>query len=153
QLEQDRRMLERLDEIRLQQAGAEVPKAGPAYKQAFQEYGLDPGAKDREEAAARIRRMPELLRAAVIAALEEWARIANPDEKKELNNLIRLVDPDAWRHQLREAVSRKDRAALEKLAREVEVRRQPVFALLLLARSLQATGAGPSAVTLLRQVQ
>src|SRR5262249_51938027 len=62
-------------------------------------------------------------------------------------------DTDTWRQSVRAARARNDRPALERLAREVDVRDQPAEELFLLGMSLNQRGARESALAQLRRGQ
>jgi tetratricopeptide (TPR) repeat protein len=154
ELEKDRRLLERLEEIRLGQAAGARGEAGRAYEQAFREVGVAGAKKDIDAVAARLRRSP--VRDAAIAALDDWMRLAakdSPEVREWLQDLVRAADPDPWRNRLREAVARKDRAALQKLAGEPDVGQQRSATICLLANSLRESGAAAGAIALLRRAQ
>ena len=63
--------------------------------------------------------------------------------------MVDSADDDPWRKRLRAVRGTGDRAALEQLAREVDVADQPPQILILLERALHARGSG-EAVALLR---
>jgi serine/threonine protein kinase/Flp pilus assembly protein TadD len=161
--EADRRLVDRLEEIRLLQAEVHVKenrflaeRALPAYRQAFHDYGLRPGATAPEEAVAVLRQRPPSVRGPLVMALEYWLILAHPAKAPEvgwLKQVLATADTDPWRQRVRAARSRKDRQALEKLAREVDAAAQPPEALLILDMSLRQRGGRESAVALLRRAQ
>jgi serine/threonine-protein kinase len=156
--EAERRLVTRLEEMRLLQAEVkdnhfDLERALPDYRQAFQEYDLGP---DREpgEAAARLLRRPERVRGTLLAALDHWlilARFKKAPEADWLSLVLAAADTDAWRQRMRAARERNDRAALEQLAREADVIAQPPEALFLLELSLRQRNATESAVSLMRR--
>src|SRR5262249_21557134 len=123
----DRRLVARLDEIRLLQAEVNVQEdrfvldsALPEYRPAFQDYGLRAGTTAPDEAAALLRRPPPAVRGAAVAALDHWlilARYKKAPEAGWLERVLAAADPDPWRQAVRAARARNDRPALEQLAR------------------------------------
>src|SRR5262249_20575004 len=76
--EADRRLLARLEEIRLlktlflpQEVVFDASQAVPEYEKALRDYGVAVGAPPRQ-AGARIRQRPQEVRALVVAALDDW---------------------------------------------------------------------------------
>jgi serine/threonine protein kinase/Flp pilus assembly protein TadD len=161
--EADRRLLARLEEIRLLQAEVNVKqdrflleRALPEYQQAFKDYGLQMEARAPPEAAALIRCRPPAVRGTLVATLDHWLDLARREKSSEANWLERVLsaaDSDAWRQRLRAARGRRDRQALEQLAREVDVATQPPQTLFLLDRALDAWGAKEDSVAILRRAQ
>jgi serine/threonine protein kinase/Flp pilus assembly protein TadD len=159
----DRGLVARLEEIRLAQADVNakegrfyLEKALPEYRQAFTEYGLQAGAVAPADAAAVLQGRPPAVRGTLVAALDEWldgARRQKATEAAWLEQVLAAADADAWRQRLRAARAGRDRAALVKLAREVDVGIQPPQALFLLDRALDACGAAADSVALLRRAQ
>jgi tetratricopeptide (TPR) repeat protein/predicted Ser/Thr protein kinase len=159
--EADRRLVARLEEIRLLQAEVNVKEgrfamelALPEYRRAFAGYGLR--AMEAPAAAARIRGRPPAVRGALVAALDHWLALARQEKAPEagwLGRVLAAADRDAWRQRLRVARGRKDRRALERLARDVDVAAQPPQALFLLDEALRASGSRAGAVRLLERAQ
>jgi tetratricopeptide (TPR) repeat protein len=156
--ERDRRMLERLDQIRLEQArvkdGAfDAPGAGPRYEAAFREYGLDVEALPPASAAAELRRSP--IREQLLAALDDWAARAKRRGagREKLRAAADGADDNPWRRALRDAVDRKDAARLKEMARAPEALAQPPAVLSGLGGALAEAGLYAEAVGLLRQAQ
>src|SRR5205823_14251951 len=86
----DRRLVARLDAIRLSQAEVNAKEdrfalesALPEYRQAFRDYGLQVEATAPEEAAAVIRHRPPAVRATLVAALDHWLDLARPEKPSE----------------------------------------------------------------------
>jgi tetratricopeptide (TPR) repeat protein len=170
--QKDRQFLAALEAARLAQAETVADenrfapeRALPLFREAFAAYGLPVGQGEPAAAAARLRQRPEVIRQAVLAALQEWVDLAaNPRGGQVEPHLdwLRAVavalEPDqAWARQLRMALEEKDlarrRAALEQLAREADVAKMPVLALTRLAARLRSVGAATSAVQVLRRAQ
>jgi serine/threonine-protein kinase len=164
--EKDRILRAALDEARLAQAVTlsenrfAVERAVPKFREAFHAYGLPPGEGKPEVAAEHIRKRPAEIREAIVAALDEWDRLAGDPNlrvqephRKWLGAVLEAADLDAWGRQVRAARTMKDpalrRAALEKLAASADTAQVPARALTQLATQL-----GPAAqVKLLRQAQ
>jgi serine/threonine-protein kinase len=157
----DRGLVAHLEEIRLLQAEVTAKgsryareRALPRYRKAFADYGLAAGQTEPAEAAARIRRRPPGIRGPVVAALDGWLVQAHQEKAGEeswLERVLAAADPDDWRQRVRVALGRRDRQALEGLAREVKVAAQPPQALSVLGGSLFANGSTKCAVELLRR--
>jgi tetratricopeptide (TPR) repeat protein len=155
-LDKDRQLLERLEQIRLSRLSPDGGKASRHYQEAFREYGIGIGEIDLDTAANRLRGCPQPVRTAILTALDDWGQLDGKAETKEqewLSKLVRAVDADPWRDRLRDALLRKDRKELEKLATAADAVAQPSAMLLLLAEGLLQSGAKASALTLLRRAQ
>jgi serine/threonine-protein kinase len=166
--EKDRKLVAALDEARLAQAtfkGGEnrfaTEEAVPRFREAFRDYGLPAGEGTPAATAQRIRRRPAEIRAAIVAALDDWdtlvalreLRIIEPD-LEWLRAVLAAAEPDdPWARRLRAARAEKDHArrarALEKLAATADVAKVPARALTRLADLL---GPAPR-VKLLRRAQ
>jgi tetratricopeptide (TPR) repeat protein len=125
------------------------------FAKAFQEFGIDLEKLAAAEAAACIGRTS--IRPALIQALDEWApmrRGARGEDDpfwKKLVEVARLADPDPWRNRFREALLRRDRPALEKLADAVSMHEAPPATALLLGLALKDLGALDKTMTVLRE--
>ncbi len=163
QEEADRRLVARLEELRLLQAEVNVKedrfvleRALPDYRRAFESYGLQVGTMSPEEAAALLRRRPPALRGTLMAALDHWLILARYEKAPEagwLERVLSTADSDPWRQRLRTARERNDRQALEQLAQQADAAAQPPETLFLLDRALHQRGAKDGAVALLRRAQ
>jgi serine/threonine protein kinase/Flp pilus assembly protein TadD len=161
--EADGRLEAGLEKIRLGQAEVDrkgnrfaLEEALPEYRRAFAAYGLRAETTTPEEAAARLRRRPQAVRGAALAALDHWlilARYKRAPESDWLDRVLSAAEPDPWRQAVRVARARNDRKALEKLACEVDVAAQPPEALFMLERGLRQRGAAAAAVEMLRRAQ
>jgi tetratricopeptide (TPR) repeat protein len=148
---QDQEMLAKLEEARLSLSllvrgvPARRPATARAYAQAFQEYGIDPGAGD---AANRLRR--RAIHAELAAALDDWAE-AEPDadRTRRLRELALATDPDPTRRKVREAAQKKAVAPLVALAAQPEA--LPTPTLRLLGSALWHLGANREAEGVLRK--
>jgi serine/threonine-protein kinase len=140
--EQDRLLLERLEEVGLLRAGmdAQVPgfalrRALIEYPRVFAEHGLRPG-DGAETGFGWVLHRPPPTRERLIAGLDAWlglARQLKAPETHWLFELLQAADGDAWRKGLRAAVVRDDAKEVERLTRSDALRRQRPQTLLLLA--------------------
>jgi serine/threonine protein kinase/Flp pilus assembly protein TadD len=159
--EAERRLLARLEELRSLQSNVKndqfvLGSTLPSYQRAFHEYGLRPETVTPKQAATRLRDRPRTVRGVFLAALDHWlilARFKKSSEERWLEQVLDEADADAWRKALRVARGRNDRAALEKLARDLDVTTQPPDTLFQLEMSLQQRGAREAAVALLLRAQ
>ncbi len=93
------------------------------------------------------------------AALDDWAgacRRTRPKADttwKDLLAIARVVNPDPWRNQVREAWDRLDVKALKHLAVSEKAAELPAATVILLQQALAYTGAVQAGVDLLRRAQ
>jgi tetratricopeptide (TPR) repeat protein len=119
--ERDRRLVARLTEIRSGKEDQFGPNHADAeYAAAFRDAGIDVDNLSVAEAATRIQRHAAVA-AELVGALDDWAgerrkRQAPAASWQRLVAVAQQADPDPWRQQVREALSKKDRLALKKLA-------------------------------------
>jgi tetratricopeptide (TPR) repeat protein len=145
----DLAMLDRLDEIRLEQsavradgAGFDYKRAAPLYHGAFRDYGVDVLAGDEPTVAEALGR--RAIRAELVAALDDWSGAASePAERDRLDRVAEALDPDpgGLSARARRAARAKDGAALRQLAAEAMIYRPPPAVLVQLAISLQSASA------------
>jgi tetratricopeptide (TPR) repeat protein len=168
QEERDRTLVAALEAARLDQVEVVPPesrfareRAVPRFRDAFRAYGLPVGQGEPVATAERIRKRPEPIREAIVAALDEWlALTAEPGPRiKEAHRewllaVATAAEPaDGWTQRFRaareikEKVERRD--ALEKMAAEPDVEKLPASSLTRLAGSLQDAKAEASALRLL----
>jgi serine/threonine protein kinase/tetratricopeptide (TPR) repeat protein len=173
QVRADVEMLANVELARLERTSVRANRfdnqaADKAYRAAFEEYGLLVLDLEPQEAAEHITASP--IAAGLVAALDDWvgfvARtddpdappeesgpvIPNPADRAKLLAVAQLADPDPWRQQVRQAITRGDQARLLELSREARVLEQPPATLLLLSQSLATTDL-PEATALLRRTQ
>ena len=127
--DKDRRMLMRLEqahEMQMQLQESDYARkrrveefvfglaAVPAYAAAFREYGIDVETLSTQEAVEQIR--PRPIRFQLAVALDDWYFLAPEAAGGKLLEISRRVDPDPLRDQVRDAIARKDRKSLKKLA-------------------------------------
>jgi serine/threonine-protein kinase len=155
--QRDRRMLARLEEVRL--GGTAVTDGhfdeqarGVEYAAAFREYGLDLEQVSDTKAAERLRARPICMELA--AALDDWANVTRaPRERARLQALAQVADPDEDRNRLREALAKDDVQALKALAASDRAASWPAPTAVLLAAALWQQRAFREAEAVLRQAQ
>ncbi len=161
---EDLKMVDRLEQIRLQKTAAvkedhfDAAQSDPAYAQAFRDYGIDVTALSAEEAARLLRARGIHLELA--AALQDWALVCGLYRDKgdtfwkDLLALARAADPDELRNRLRDAVERRDWKALQGLLAAPGVAdKLPPSMLAELGGTLAGAGADEQAVAVLREGQ
>jgi len=134
QEEADRRMVARLEEIRLNKDNGKLSTVlgatYPLYAAAFRDYGL-PFFDDSlsiDEAARRI--AASSIRDALVAALDDCCSSTGFDR---LLQIAQRASKDKWRQRYFKARRRNDQAALIQLAKEPEALEQPPAILAMLA--------------------
>jgi serine/threonine-protein kinase len=161
QAERDRRLRNRLTEVRTGDEGFAEADTDADYLRAFREYGLDVDTLPAERAAERLRARPAGFAVAVAAELDVWAlkrrkqHRPGPDWQRLLA-LARAADPDPWRDTLRQLAGASrpiPRDTLLELARRADVDRLQPTNILLLALTLRDVGESEAAERLLRQGQ
>jgi eukaryotic-like serine/threonine-protein kinase len=136
-------------------AGFTREKALPHYKEAFERYDVAIGT-DPAQVAARLAQRPGPIREAILAGLDNWWMIAASRDTATyqwLDSVLKQVDADVWRTQVRQAIHQRDRNRLVELARRPEVKHQPPSAITLLAASLIECKFFEEAITFLRPAQ
>jgi serine/threonine protein kinase/Tfp pilus assembly protein PilF len=163
----DRRMVARLDDIRLNtgitEGGMLVRYVGanaPAYRAAFEEYGLPIGgvmtndlppeerARRVEDVARRIE--TSAIRAWLIAGLDECATNSHELCQWLLPIARRVERGDPWRQRYFDARIRNDQVALQALSQEPEAMAQPPATIDMLAMRMRDRSA---TLALLREAQ
>jgi serine/threonine-protein kinase len=110
------------DGIRLRKAEVaagrlDFASADRDYARLFRERGLGAEGEDEEAVAARLR--GSAVRAQLVAALDDWAATTgDPGRRAWLLGVARRAQPDPWGDRIRDPAAWRDRAALERLARE-----------------------------------
>jgi serine/threonine-protein kinase len=138
----DIRLAERLDAVRLEKSALVEGRletaavAVPAYRAAFARHGLDCDAGDEAALGEQVAASP--VREALLAALDDWAA-EEPDagRRGRLTRIAGAADPGPQRGRLRDALARRDRAALRELARQADVGELTPAALVALALALE----------------
>ncbi|MCO6458439.1 MAG: protein kinase [Pirellulaceae bacterium] len=107
-----------------------------SYEEAFRDAGLGAPGDDPAETAARVRASP--LRAALVAALDDWAACASRGELQDWALAVaRHADPDSWRDRVRDPATCDNPEALRDLAEAAPVAQQTPHLLALLGARLQ----------------
>jgi serine/threonine protein kinase/Flp pilus assembly protein TadD len=169
----DRQVQEHLDDLRLlvqaekarfrktqvdpRSSGFVYELALPDYARAFAEWGISEEKTTPDQAGQCLTGRPDPIHHALLGALYDWHSVASahkPATAEWLGRVLALVDDDPWRSSMREALGKGDRAALQKLADEVDVARQPPELLANLALShIVGREAVPRPTLLLRRAQ
>jgi serine/threonine protein kinase/Flp pilus assembly protein TadD len=155
-------MVAQLEEIRLLQANVDqldfdTAQTDGEYAGAFGDFGIDVEALGTEEAVALIQ--ARTISVELAAALDAWAGLRRLSSKRDVQNwqrlvaVARLADPDTRRNQLRDALQRQDRQALENLAASPEVTDWPVSTLTLLWQGLHQCSTVEQELALLRKAR
>jgi serine/threonine-protein kinase len=112
----------------------------PEIQDALRQHGIAIGAMTPAQAAAFIRDRPEPVRRNLIAAIDEClaAPKGDPQTRQWLLAALLAADDDDWRVGVRKAITGSDVKALEQLAHEANVQKQPPSFLLILAKKLPA---------------
>ena len=126
-----------------------LPTAKARFATFFSRLGVDIDQADKVPLGSVITSSP--IRFALIAGLDHWANITALLSPKDpqlapLLGLARAADPHPWRDSFRDPAVWGDRAALTRLAREVDVERQSPTILASLGRRLKVTRADATAL-------
>jgi serine/threonine-protein kinase len=134
-------MVSRLEELLLETVTVkdghfDLARPVPAYREEFRRYGVDVDALDPQEAAERIR--SSVICDRLVCALDDWAvrTVERLPGQERLLAIAQQADDDPWRKRLRDAFARKDKVALQDLARKSEAVSQPPATICFLARTL-----------------
>jgi serine/threonine-protein kinase len=153
----DRRMLARLEEVRLRKSELkdnqfDINGAVREYAAAFRVYGIDVEDLPAGKASTRIRES-EIARE-LVAALDDWGEASGLDaDRRRLLEVAREADLDPWRRRLRAALAEKNHEALMEAAQSKEVASLPPATLYLLAKALDHVGDSVESLRLLRLAQ
>jgi tetratricopeptide (TPR) repeat protein/tRNA A-37 threonylcarbamoyl transferase component Bud32 len=155
----DLELVQKLDRIRLNRVAVDDGRFDLAsnrarsdreYEAAFAAAGLGTFQDASAPVAAAVAASP--IRAAVIAALDDWSVCTSDDSRRQwILQVARIADPDptGWRDRVR--VSGLAKQSLTQLAETAVVRDQSVQLLVALAQRMQVAGA--DATEFLRRVQ
>ena len=163
-VEADRRLLDRLEEIR--EGMATDDRADATFASAFADAGFDllGPAGDPTAIGRSLARRPRDVALALASALDTWAvvrchvALARPgaldgSTARRLLDAARAADPDPWRVALRDAIADADPALLRRLADDPGLDRRDPVGLWLLGHSLEVQGDHDRAVAVLRKAQ
>ncbi len=147
-------LVAKLEAIRLKRAVVRAGRFNRAqadrdYAAAFATAGLGTDDDDPEALAARVAASP--VRAALVAALDDWAVCADQKRREWLLAVARQADPDPWRNRVRDPRTWADRKQLTELARTAPVKEQSLQILVAVGERLQADHG--DATAFLRRVQ
>lgn len=158
----DRRMVGRMEEIRMIEGEPNVEgpessraKAFRLYGEAFKDYGIDVLSLDIEDAGQQIRK--RAIRAQLVAILDNCWVWLSPDNKTRRR--LRLIadeadpDPEGLTYRMRQALVRNDTGTLRTLARTARVDQLPPTTLADLGTALFLRNSPNDAVQLLRRSQ
>ncbi len=119
--------------------------AAPEYHRAFAERGLDLTNLDPVEAAKQI--AASAVKAELVAALDDWS-LYEPDQtiSNRLLEIAGQTDPGLWRNRLRDPAVRTNKAAVAKLAADIDPANTSSSALSVLAELMKREGHDPAAL-------
>jgi serine/threonine-protein kinase len=161
QARRDQQFAARLDAIRLNRAALVGGRLDPRfsraqadreYEAAFREADLGEVGGDAAAVAARVE--GSTIKAALVAALDDWAVCATDERRRNwLLDVARRADPDpaGWRNRIRDPRTWDDPAALARLLEQTPVDDESVPLLLALEERLRS--AGVDATALLKKVR
>jgi tetratricopeptide (TPR) repeat protein len=139
----DQQFLTQFDKIRLElqsQVHLQENKfdwdALPEIEGALKQYGIAIGVMAPAEAAALVQSRPEAIRRQLIAALDECVRLTaqgDTGRRRWLLAVLQDADNDPWRVQVYKAFAERKREALQQLAEDAHVDKQPPSFLCVLA--------------------
>ena len=145
---EDLNVLEKLQNVRmarvrfLQTGGIDYEESNRRYQAIFRDARLGTFQDDPAVVAGRLK--ASTVSTALIAALDDWGVCAQDELRGWIFGVARLADPDPWRNRLRDSARWTDLVALQKLADEAEVGRQPVTALVALVERWRRLGGDPT---------
>jgi Flp pilus assembly protein TadD/serine/threonine protein kinase len=158
--EEDRRLAATVETIRLERSDFNVQEEGFSFRESASRYratfegaGLSVG-KGPAEVAALIVGKPPGLRSVLVAALDDWLGVAPSGADADwIVAVLGSADEDQWRNEVRAALMKRQRDALETLAGRPEADAQPPATLDNLADALRKCEAHAAAVRVLRRAQ
>jgi tetratricopeptide (TPR) repeat protein len=158
QAERDRRLVVRLEDLRLRREELLMGRRAQIdgeYQEAFKRAGLDVEQLTVEEVARRIRERD--VREEIATALDDWVILRRGLRKDRtaadrLVRVARLADPDPWRNRLRERLGKRgQKEELLALARDRKLDQQPASSLILLSWHLTLSGQTDEALKVMRR--
>jgi serine/threonine-protein kinase len=159
--ERDRRMVERLEELRMPteilEGAVDWPRIDADHRAAFRDYGIDVERLTTTEAAdlIRARAISEHLKVALLT----WARrrsAALPNDPAGWQRLVevaRQAETDPLWQRMLDALLRKDLPTLQALSANPQIGHWSASTLLLVGSGLAFLGDSPAGLKLLRQAQ
>lgn len=116
----DLAMVQRLESVRLTKSTMvdrdlwSLSATPRAYQAEFAGYGIGLHGDQRAHFVETIRHSP--IRRHLVAAIDDWAAVSEPNERSMLLKLTRAIDVDAWQNELRQAIEDDDIEKVKKLA-------------------------------------
>ena len=130
--------------------GIDFDDASHRYERAFREAGLGIREEKSEAVARRLKASP--IRAALIAALDDWAICAPEELRSWILSVVRETDPDPWRDRVRSQEQWENVDELKRLAEEVNVSEQPVSLMVALGERWRHLGGRNDPTQFLQRV-
>ncbi|MCI0377588.1 MAG: protein kinase, partial [Gemmataceae bacterium] len=121
------------------------------YAQALEDVGIARPGESPEVVANRIK--ASAIQTHLVAAMDDWAWHANGPRRDWILSIARAADPDPWRDRFRDAAVWLDLVALEKLAREANVKDLSPRIVVVLGRLLMIRNGDAAAVEVLSAAQ
>lgn len=142
----------RLNKIILTGVGIEDGELRPQqtvsdFEEVFNSMNLDVRTLMPKELAMRINRSP--IKLALLIAVDHWAvALSYPSVKDKslqpkLLKIARHIDPEKWRNQFRDLATWHNRDKLQKLAKDLDLSRQPPHIVYSFGKVLKANGIKP----------
>jgi serine/threonine-protein kinase len=156
--DQDRRLVDRLDVIRLKKSDMqlngqfEFGRAASDYAKAFRDHGMDLDTMPAEKIAERIRK--SAAKDLLVATLEEWANLTGSFEAgaKQLA-IAGMADPSLWRVRFHAALRANNLKAIQELADTADVTTLQAPSLTFLGFYLSSHGDTKTSAALLRRAR
>jgi tetratricopeptide (TPR) repeat protein len=153
----DQEFIARYEEIRLRvESQVDVDSSNfntnGAYteiREALRRYGIEIGVMTPARVAARIQARPDQVRRSLVAALYDCLKYGPAEDAQTLLDTLDAADNDAWRVRVRKLSAGRDQKALEQLAGEADVQKQPPNILVRVACNLPVQ----TRLELLRRIQ
>jgi tetratricopeptide (TPR) repeat protein/serine/threonine protein kinase len=169
QLQRAVRIVQELDEVRLEKAavkgeGFDEARADGKYAELFEKNGIPVHKLEPVEAAGRLRLLTggvQTIELPLAAALDDWASVrrlqrgAADESYRHLLHVASEIDPDPWRDRLRRAMAgdQLDSKVLVQLADTADTEELAAVTVSLLGALLRDNGAVEVATDLLRRAQ
>ena len=147
QVRAELKLVEQLDEIRMNRGrfvrggGIDYAASSRQYEELFREAGIARVHETVAQVAERLKQSP--ICAALISALDDWAVCADWQRRLWVLSVVRAMDPDPWRDQVRDPLRWDNVRALPKLAEEANIDEQPVKLLVAFGTRWRRLGGDP----------
>lgn len=142
-------LVERLDAVRLgrdrlqQDGNINYAESSRQYETVFREAGLGTFQDDPERVAESLKTSTIL--SALIAAMDDWAACAGKKERDWVLRVVRKLDPDPWRDQVRDINGWAKHENFPALAKAADVAAQPVTLMVAFGTRWRRLGGDPTA--------